>query len=160
MSLTPVPPIDIVILQPERGIDVVVVNVPPSPVLVARVQGDYYEFPIRAVDSKRYMPLLEVEARMGNNERLMSLRLERVDSSHRVVLDVDSTLDTRDWRVESVDDHTVRLRKSAMSLDVPLSYVTAVYPTPEEGADWVVALDCKIQEVHGRLRARKFRFSG
>lgn len=160
-QLEPVPPIEPTRVTVAASTRVVAVNVPPSLALIARKTGEGYEFPIRAGDGKRYMTLMEVEARMGNRERTMKLRIQAIRPDRdRVTLDAHLTpggLDPRDWRVEKVDDHTVTLVKAALRVDVPLGYVEAVYPTTEQSAEWVIAMDCHIQPVENRLRVRKFR---
>ncbi len=160
-QLEPVPLVDQRVVDIPGGTRVVAVNVPPSPVLIARkTTGKGYEFPIRAGDGKRYMTLIEVEARMGNRERLMKLRIEQIKRDERVTLDAHipaGGVDAREWQVASVDDHSVTLTRGAMSMDVPLGYVEAVYRTNEHGAAWVIAMDCHVQMIENRLRIRKFR---
>jgi hypothetical protein len=158
-QLEPVPPIEPHTITVTAGTRVLAVNVPPSLPLIARRTGEGYEFPIRAGDGKRYMTLMEVEARMGNRERLMKLRLQEIRQVDLVTLDAHipaGGVDAREWRIEKVDDHAVTLVKGAYHVDVPLSYVEAVYRTNERGAAWVIAMDCHVQEVDNRVRVRKF----
>src|SRR5262249_43514234 len=158
-NLEPVPPIDPHVISAPAGERLVVIGVPPSPVLIARKSGEGYEFPIRGADGKRYMTLIEVEARMGDRERLMKLRIHQIPRYAQVSLDahLPPEVHPREWSVEKVDDHTVTLAKGALRVDVPLSYVEAVYPTNEQGATWVIAMDCWIQQIDHRLRVRKFK---
>lgn len=147
-QLEPVPPVELRTVIASSSARLVVVNVPPSPVLIARKAGEGYEFPIREGDSKRYMTLMEVEARMENQERLAKLRLERIGRGEKVVLDARVTgIDHREWEVTGVDDDIVSLAKGALHVDVPLAYVQAVYRTPEPGIGWVLALSCHIQRI-------------
>lgn len=147
--LEPVPPIDPRIITVPRGARVVAVNVPPSAALIARKTGKGYEFPIRAGDGKRYMTLMEVEARMQNRERLARLRLEQIKPEDRVWLDAAQLIGRApmEWSVRSVDDHAVMLSQAGVPAIVPLAYVEAVYRADERSphAEWVVALDCKVQ---------------
>lgn len=147
-QLEPVPPVELRTVAASSGARLVVVNVPPSPVLIARKAGEGYEFPIRAGDSKRYMTLMEVEARMENRERLARLRLERIGRGEKVVLDAQvSGIDHREWEVTGVDDDVVSLAKGALHVDVPLAFVQAIYRTPEPGVGWVLALTGHIQRI-------------
>ncbi len=160
--LEPVPPIDPRVITLPSGARLVAVNVPPSAVLIARkTSGEGYEFPVRAGNGKRFMTLMEVEARMGNRERLMKLRIEQIRPDELVVLDAHitpGTVDAREWRVVSVDDHSVKLSRGALDVDVPIGYVEAVYRTNEQGASrWVIAMDCHVQMIENRLRIRKFK---
>lgn len=159
-QLEPVPPVELTTVPHPGGARVVVVNVPPSPVLIARKSGQGYEFPIRAGDSKRYMTLLEVEARMQNLERLARLRLEQIRLIDPVVVDAKlQGVDARDWRITEVNDHTFTLSKGALRASVPLGYVEGVYRTNELDGAWVVALDCHVLRIPGpgeHLRIRKF----
>lgn len=148
-QLEPVPPIEPHVIAVPGGTRVVVVNVPPSPVLIGRKTGEGYEFPIRAGDGKRYMTLMEVEARMRNNERLARLRLEQIRPDRDLVILDAPTRGTSDrgWNVTRVDDHVVSLAMGALHVDVPLAYVEAVYRTPEPGVAWVIALSAQIERV-------------
>ena len=158
--LTPVPPIEPHILPHQSGAALLIVNVPPSPALIARRATDQYEFPVRAGVSKRYMTLIEIEARMQNHERLMKLRLEVVQSRHSIFLDAKiGGTDPQGWSLERLDDDTVTLRKGALHLPIPLAYIEAVYRSTEPGNDWVMALSCHVQHLPGQnehLRVRKF----
>jgi hypothetical protein len=149
-QLEPVPPVEAHVVAVESNVSVLTLNIPPTAVLVARRNAKSYEFPIRAGDSKRYMTLIEIEARMQNTERLAKLRLEKIARHELVLLDatISGTSDTG-WTVESVDDDVVSLAIGALKVDVPLAYVQAVYRTPEPGAAWVIALSAHIQYARG-----------
>jgi hypothetical protein len=146
--LAPVPSIEPHVLQVPSDETVVALNVPPSLPLIARRQGDGFEFPIRAGDSRRYMTLIEVEARMQNDERLARLRLEQIGEGDSVTLDGQTRgISERGWKVTGVDDHVVSLATGALHVDVPLAYVQAVYRTREPDAAWVVALSARIERI-------------
>jgi schlafen family protein len=148
-NLTPVPVIEPHIFKMTAEATIVAVNVPPSLTLVARHEKhERYEFVIRAGESKRYMTLLEVEARMQDHERRMRLRLERIPADAPVRMDalVHGT-NIHGWRVRAVTDDAVTLWIDGVSTVVPLTYVLAVYSSGEPGAEWVIALSC---ELHAR----------
>jgi hypothetical protein len=158
--LTPVPPIEPHVLAHGSVGALLIINVPASPVLIARRAADQYEFPVRAGASKRYMTLVEVEARMQNRERLVKLRLEEVRPEQHILLDANvGGTDPAGWTLERLDDHTATLSKGALHLPIPFAYVEAVYRTTEPGNDWVMALSCHVQYLAGQgqhLRVRKF----
>jgi predicted HTH transcriptional regulator len=103
--LTPVPTIEPHALELPSGIQLVIVNVPPSMGIVAiHEKHERFEFLIRSHESKRYMTLMEVEARMENKERAMRLRIERIPADERVGLDAKSHgITWHGWRVEAVE---------------------------------------------------------
>ncbi len=76
-QLEPVPAIEPHVITLD-GRPLLVVNVPPIPVLVGRRTGEGYEFPIRAADSRRYLTLSEVEARMHDSGRRLRLRIQQI----------------------------------------------------------------------------------
>jgi hypothetical protein len=150
-NLTPVPTIEPVVLEPTAGTSIVVINVPPAPRIIARRDGDKYEFPVRAADSIRYMPLIEVEARMNDRERLIKLRLEEIPSDSPIWLDADlRSVEPDDWYRRELDDHTVTLEHGGRRLVIPLAYIDAVYPSRERvSAHWVISLSCRIESLSG-----------
>jgi hypothetical protein len=149
-NLVPVPPVEPHVVRLTDGPRIIVINVPPSPRLIARRSRDAYEFPVRAGDSKRYMTLMEVEARMQNNERLSRLRLEQIRNLDRVTLDAPTRgIHERGWTVTGVNDDVVSLAIGALHVDVPLAYVQAVYRTQEPDAAWVLALSARIERIGG-----------
>ena len=150
--LTPAPVVEAHTVQVPSGETVVVLNVPPSLALIARRQGDGFEFPIRAGDSRRYMTLMEVEARMQNKERAMKLRIEAIPATAPIGLDAFvREIGHNDWRVAGVDDDVVRLAKNDAELVAPLAYVDAVYKAGEPDAEWIIRLPCYISK-HRRTR--------
>jgi hypothetical protein len=147
--LEPVPAIEPVTLRTATGEDVVVVNVPPSLRLVAlRFNDDRYQFPIRAVDSKRYMTLGEIEARMQDQTRVHRLRLEQIGRQELVGLDVkvDANLTHNGWRVARVEEDVVVLERELEEVPIPLAYVETVYRAGLRGAEWIVALSCYLSQ--------------
>lgn len=158
-NLSPVPVVEPQIID-IQGASVVAINVPPSVPLIAVRIDQRYEFPVRAGVGKRYMPVAEVEARMGNHERAMRIRLEAVAASDPVILDHKASLPTDSWHVNSVNDHSVTVSRDSIALDIPLAYVEAVYRTTEPGAVWTVAVDCVIQDLGTHRRVRRNRTSG
>jgi len=146
-QLTPGPVVEPTALQTPSGETAVIVNIPPSLVLVARRQGEGFEFPIRAGDSRRYMTLMEVEDRMQNKERAMKLRIGAIPSDAPVGLDAFvRQIGHNDWRVAGVDDDVIRLVKNGAELVVPLAYVDAVYQAGEPEAQWIIRLPCYIAQ--------------
>jgi len=147
-KLEPVPTIEPVTLRTATGEDVVVINVPPSLRLVALRFDHNYQFPIRAVDSKRYMTLAEVEARMQDQTRVHRLRLEQIGSEELVGLDakVDTNLTHNDWRVARVEEDVVVLERDLREVPIPLAYVETVYKAGLRGAQWIIALSCYLSE--------------
>jgi hypothetical protein len=146
--LTPVPVVEPVIIQIPGAEMVLILNVPPSPALIARRQNDGFEFPIRAADSRRYMTLLEVEARMNARERLTRLRIEQFGHNDQIALDAMMyNIDHYGWNLVCVDDDTLRLKKGALEAVIPLTYVDAVYPANSPHARWVLDLSCYITRV-------------
>ncbi len=159
-QLEPVPVIEPHAIMIAVGTRVLALSVPPSLALIARKTGEGYEFPIRAGDGKRYMTLMEVEARMGSRDREMKLLIEQIQQEDLVTLDAHipaGGVDSREWHAVGVNNHSVTLARGDRRFDVPLGYVEAVYRTNELGAAWIIAMDCHIQEIEGRVRVRKFR---
>lgn len=151
--LEPVPALEARVIRVPTGEEVVVANVPPVLRLVGLRPQDAYEFPIRTVDSRRFLTLTEIEARMQDKERAHRLRLEQIGPDDQVVLDavVDGNLGHDDWRVSSVTEDTVLLMKAGPNLNVvvPLAYVRAVYRTCDPIATWVIDLSCHVS-MHRR----------
>jgi Putative DNA-binding domain len=146
--LTPVPTVEPHTLQVPGGQTVIALNIPPSLALIGRRQGEGFEFPIRAGDSRRFMTLMEVEARMQNKERAMRLRIEKIPQDATIGLDarVQGT-NHHDWRVVAVDDDAVTLSRGALNAVVPLAYVEAVQRANEQGAEWMIGLSCAVQAI-------------
>lgn len=158
--LEPVPPVVAQPIDLSEKQRLLAVNVPPSLSVVAHKIGKAFEFVTRAENSKRYMTLMEVEARMGSRERVAKLLLQQIGPAAAVTLDAHipaGGVDARNWRVEGVDDHAVTLAKEGRRFDVPLGYVEAVHRTNEQGASWIIAMDCHVQEIEAAVRVRKFR---
>jgi Schlafen, AlbA_2 len=146
-NLTPVPTIEPVVLEVAVGLRIIVVNVPPSLPLVARHDRQReFEFLVRGHESKRWMTLSEVDARMQNNERAMRLRLGRIPAGAKVGLDASlrKALGHNDCRVVGVTDDVVRLKKDGEELAAPLAYVEAVYQAGEPEAERIIRLSCCI----------------
>lgn len=147
--LEPVPALEVHVIRTATGEDVVVANVPPLVRLVGlRRRGrDAYEFPIRTVDSRRFLTLTEIEARMQDRDRAHRLQLNQIKQSERVGLDahVDNELGHYDWNVSAVGEDVVVLTKEKQVV-VPLAYVRAVYRPELPGAVWIVDLDCYLSK--------------
>ena len=142
-QLTPGPIVEPTTLQTPNGETVVIVNVPPSLVLVARRQGEGFEFPIRGGDSRRYMTLMEVEARLQNKERAMMLRIQQIPQGAKLRLDaLIQGIGDRGWIVKYVDDHAVTLSHDGQDAIIPLAYVGAVYQATEADIGWVLGASC------------------
>jgi len=159
--LTPVPVIEPHEIEIRPGLQIVAVNVPPSLALIARHEKyERFEFLIRGHQSKRYMTLMEVEARLQNKERAMKLRIQRIPPDEMVALDAKSQgVSWNDWRVEAVDDDAVTLSRSQFRIVVPLAYVEAVHRSGEPGVKWVLGLSCTLRGEPGppaRIEVRKF----
>jgi hypothetical protein len=146
--LEPVPPIGVQLIDARDGKRLFAVNIPPALRLIARKAGKGYEFPIRAENTKRYMTLIEVEARMDNYERSATLRMMRIDRNDAVILDAPTVgVDPRGWNVAAIDDDIVTFSKGELIAYVPLAYVRAVYRTMEPDATWVIGLSATISRV-------------
>lgn len=147
-KLDPVPAIEPYAVRARGGEEIVVLNVPPALTLVGRRRGDAYEFPLRTTDSRRYMRLTEVAARMQNRDRIHRLRLAEIGNEDPVGLDakVDRELGHDEWRVVRVEEDIVVLRKDNNDVPVPLAYVEAVYRVGFTRAEWVIALSCYVSE--------------
>jgi len=144
-QLAPAPIVEPRTLQAPSGEVVVVINVPPSLVLIARRQADGLEFPIRSGDSRRYMTLMEVEARLQNKERAMKLRLHQIPTEAKLRFDaLLAGITDGGWRVKDVDDDAVTLTQGTLEAIIPLAYVEAVYQTKEAEHGWVVAASCTV----------------
>jgi hypothetical protein len=151
--LIPVPVIEPHALEVSPGSYIVAVNVPPSVVLIAlHDQQRQFEFVSRGHESKRWMTLIEVEARMQNQERAMRLRLAGIPATSPVGLDAwIRQIGHNDWRVTGVSDDVVRLTKDGEELVAPLAYIEAVYQAGEPSAEWIVRLPCYIAK-HSRTQ--------
>lgn len=147
--LSPVPIIEIVVLQPQEDRAILVANIPPSTRVVARHENHRsYEFLIRAGQSKRHMPLLEVEARMHGGERLARLRIQQIKTDENIALEAMlSRIDHYGWRLSAVDDDTLTLKKGALDVVIPLAYVNSVYRAKNPGTQWVIDLSCYLTHV-------------
>jgi hypothetical protein len=88
-----------------------------------------YQFPLRTVDSRRYMRLAEIEARMQDRDRVHRLRLNEIEAHEPVGLDarVDRDLDANEWSIVRVEEDVVILGRGALTVTVPLVYVETVY---------------------------------
>lgn len=147
-NLTPVPVIEPHAIEISPGFQIVAVNVPPSLALIARHEKhERFEFLIRGHESKRYMTLMEVEARLQNKERAMRLRIGAIPSNASVGLDAFvREIGHNNWRVTGADDDVIRLVKNGAELVVPLSYVEAVYEAGEPEAQWIIRIPCYIAQ--------------
>jgi hypothetical protein len=77
-KLEPAPTIEPYVVRGPTGEDVLVINVPPALRLVGLRSGTAYKFPVRTVDSRRYLTLAEIEVRMQDQDRAHRLRLEQI----------------------------------------------------------------------------------
>jgi len=94
------------------------------------------------------MTLMEVEARLQNKERAMRLQIESIPKGAPIVLDAHvQGIGHDEWRVEAIDDSVITLSRNALQVAVPLTYVEAVHPTAEPGAQWVLGLSCVIYAI-------------
>jgi hypothetical protein len=149
----PAPAIEPYVVSPSSGEELVAVNVPPALRLVGLRSKDAYEFPLRTADSRRYLRLSEIEARMQDQDRVHRLRLEQIAPDDAVALDatVERELGHNDWRVVRVGDDVVVLKKHILDeVPVPLAYIQTVYRAGLAGAEWVIDLDCYVSKHRQR----------
>lgn len=151
-KLEPRPAMDPYVLRTRDGEDVIAVNIPPSLRLIGLRDDDWYRFPVRTVDSKRYLTLAEVEARMQDRDRVHRLRLAEIKSEETVTLDtkIDANLSHNNWRVVRVQEDAVILKKDTIEVLVPLAYVEAVYRAGLPDMEWVIGLSCYVSKPKGR----------
>ena len=146
-NLEPTPAVEPYVITATTGQRVVAINIPPSLRLVAHRVNNALEFPVRRVDSRGFMTLGEVEARMQDQTRVHRLRLEQIGADAPVGLDatVDRDLGHNDWRVASVGEDVVVLGKGAIEVPGPLAYIQTVYRAGLLAAEWVIDLDCYLR---------------
>ena len=151
-NLEPTPALEPHVITAATGQQVVAVNIPPSLRLVAHRVNNTFEFPVRRVDSRGFMTLGEVEARMQDQTRVHRLRLQQIDSDEPVGLDatLDRDLGHNDWRVLNVGDDVVLLKKAGIQVPVRLAYVQTVYRAGLTSAEWVIDLDCYLSKHRQR----------
>jgi hypothetical protein len=158
--LTPVPVIEPHAIELAPGLQIVVVNVPPSLVLIARHEKyERFEFLIRGHESKRHMTLMEVEARLQNKERAMQLRIQQIPEGAKLRLDaLIQGMSDRGWIVRHVDDHAVTLSHDGRDAIIPLAYVEAVYQATDAEADiaWVLGASCTLLGSRGGALVAKY----
>lgn len=151
-KLEPRPAIDPHVLQTSSGEDIIVVNISPSLRLIGLRSDDWYAFPVRTVDSRRYLTLAEVEARMQDRDRVHRLRLRQIPPHALVGLDaqIDTQLAHDNWRVCRVEEDIVVIGKFPVEVAVPLAYVETVYEAGLPDAEWVIALSCYVSKHRHR----------
>src|SRR5262245_63070330 len=67
-KLEPMPAIEPYVLHASGGEEIVSINVLPSIRLIGLRSDDWYRFPVRTVDSRRYLTIAEIEARMQDRD--------------------------------------------------------------------------------------------
>jgi len=151
-KLEPRPAIEPYVLQSSGEEEVIVINIPPSLRLIALHSDDWYTFPVRTADSRRYLALAEVDARMQDRDRVHRLRLHQIPREAPVGLDakVDSQLSHDNWRIGHVEEDVVILTKVPIEVPVPLAYVETVYKAGLPSAEWVIALSCYVNRHRHR----------
>ena len=151
-KLEPRPAIEPHVVRAAGGEEVIAINIPPSLRLIGLRSDDWYAFPVRTTDSRRYLTLAEVEARMQDRDRVHRLRLLEIGGD--IPIGLDARIDDRvwhdGWKVQLVEQDIVTLVKDGIPVATPLAYVEAVYPAGLEDASWVIALSCYLSKGEGR----------